>query len=257
MMTGAGSTERTVTDFMGVFVDVLDTNNLNRKIIGFAQDATKTHKVMYVNAHCLLTAQRDAAYRRILKSAHLVYADGMSVVWASRLMGNRLPGRSTGADFMPGFCRQFAEKGLKIYLLGGMPGVAARASQKMKQISPNLEIVGMHHGYSLSQENGKIIEDINKVKPHILLVGLGVPYQEKWIDENLDHLDVPVVWGVGGLFDFLSGRLRRGPQFLLDHGLEWLCRLFVEPRRLWKRYLVGNFLFVWYLLNWKLAKDRY
>jgi len=240
---------------MGVNVDALDTNGLYRRIIDFVQD-NRPHKVMYVNAHSMLIAQKDDEYRNILNSADLVYADGMSIVWGARVFGNYLPGRSTGADFIPGFCQVFAEKGFKIYLLGARPGVAEVTGQKLRQANPKLKIVGTHHGYFQHNETEKIIDEINRTSPHILLIGFGAPYQEKWIDRNFSLLNVPVVWGVGGLFDFLSGSLKRGPQLLLDNGFEWLCRLCIEPRRLWKRYLIGNLLFMWYVLNWKYLRKE-
>ena len=243
---------RNIINFMGVNVDVVDTKGLYNRIIDFAQN-NKPHKVMYVNAYCMLIAQKDDEYREILNSADLVYADGISIVWGARFLGNCLPCRSTGADFIPGFCQVFAEKGFKIYLLGARPGVAEVAGQKLKQANPTLKIAGAHYGYFSHHENQRIIDEINRATPHILLVGMGVPYQEKWIDKNFSLLNVPVVWSVGGLFDFLSGNLKRGPQWLLDNGFEWLCRLCVEPRRLWKRYLIGNLLFIWYVFHWKFS----
>lgn len=244
--------DRHTIEFMGVKVDVVDTNGLCRRIIEFARDG-KPHKVMYVNANCMLIVQKDGRYRKILNSADLVYADGMSIVWGARILGNYLPGRSTSADFIPGFCQIFAEEGFKLYFLGARPGVAEVAGQKLRQANPKLQIAGTRHGYFQHEESEKIIDQINRATPHILLIGLGAPYQEKWIDRNFNRINVPVIWGVGGLFDYLSGRLKRGPQFLLDSGFEWFCRLCVEPRRLWKRYLIGNLLFMWYVLRWKFS----
>jgi len=247
------NSNRNTINFMGVNIDVVATEELYSRIVECAVDS-KTHKVMYVNADCILIAQKDAAYRKILNRADLVYADGMSIVWGARLLGKYLPGRSTAADFMMQFCREFAEKGLGIYLLGARPGVVEAAGVKLKQAIPELKIVGTRHGYFQHEENEKIIDQINRATPHILLIGLGAPYQEKWIDRNFNRINVPVIWGVGGLFDFLSGRLKRGPQFLLDNGFEWFCRLCVEPSRLWKRYLIGNLLFMWYVLRWKFSR---
>lgn len=246
---------RHTIDFLGVNIDVLDTSGLYKKIIDFIYDK-KSHKIMYVNAHCIVISQKNEKYRKILNNAHCVYADGMSIVWGAKVFGNYLPGRSTCADFILGFCKLFAEKGIRIYLLGGRPGVAEVAAEKLKQCISGLKIVGTHHGYFYHQGNERIINKINKSKAQILLVGLGVPEQEKWIEKNFSLIDGPVIWGVGGVFDFLSGRVKRGPKYLLNNGLEWLWRLFIEPRRLWKRYITGNFLFVWYVVNWRLYKKR-
>ena len=225
-------------DLLGVKIDALSSHDLLESVVGYAEDG-KQHTVMYVNADCMLIAQQNEPYRQILNSADIVYADGIGVVLGARLWGNRLDGRMTGADFMPRFCSQFASHGLGLYLLGARPGVADEAAKRLIEQVPGLEIVGTRHGYFGAEETRQVVKEINDCKPHILLVGLGVPTQERWIHDLRGELQVPVVWGVGGLFDFLSGRTRRGPQWLLDHGFEWLCRLVVEPRRLGRRYLIG------------------
>jgi len=237
------SKKRNVIDFLGVKIDVLDTKGLLEQTVVLSHAETP-QKVMYVNTDCMLLALKNEQYKQALNNADLVYADGIGVVWGARIMGDHLPGRSTGADFMPVFCDTFGRLGLRIYLLGAKPGVAEEAAERLCRRVPELQVVGTHHGYFSPSESDGLIERINKANPHILLVGMGAPRQELWISEHLTKLKTPVVWGVGGLFDFLSGRTRRGPQWLLDNGFEWLCRLLVEPGRLWRRYLVGNTKFV-------------
>jgi len=234
---------RTLIDFLGVKIDVLDTQGLLEQAVSLVQSETP-QKIMYVNTDCMLLALKNQTYKQVLNNADLVYADGIGVVWGARIWGELLPGRSTGADFMPVFCETFGKLGLRIYLLGAKEGVAADAAERLQQRVSGLQIVGTQHGYFSPQESGAIIDQINRSKPHILLVGMGAPRQELWINEHLSELKTPVVWGVGGLFDFLSGRTRRGPRWLLDNGFEWLCRLLVEPRRLWRRYLIGNSMFI-------------
>lgn len=247
--------ERARINLLGVNVDVVDTEGLYHRILDFTQSGGP-HKVAYFNAHCAVISCKDAVYRKILNSADLVYPDGMSIVWAARVFNRHLPHRSTGADFMERFCRRFAARGLKIYLLGARPGVAEEAARRLRRTIPELHVVGTYHGYFAQEETEKILDTIRAAGPDILLVGLGVPYQEKWIEVHYRNLGAPVVWGVGGLFDFLSGRLPRGPRWLLDNGFEWLCRLAVEPTRLWKRYLVGNMQFAWLVLHHKLKMHR-
>jgi N-acetylglucosaminyldiphosphoundecaprenol N-acetyl-beta-D-mannosaminyltransferase len=234
---------------------MLDKQGLCEKVVDFALKG-KQHKVFYVNTDCMLLSLQDKVYRQILNMADLVYADGVGVVWGARLWGYHLPSRFTAADFMPIFCEVFTKYGLKIYFLGSRNGVAEESAKRLLQKIPNLQIVGTHHGYFKVGETQRIIEAINNAQPHILLVGFGAPYQEKWIEENANRLDVPVIWGVGGLFDFISGRTWRGPQWLLDHGFEWLCRLIAEPRRLWRRYLIGNTKFVMYLLWYRFISQK-
>lgn len=247
--------DRKSIKFLGIDVDVIDTSGLCKRVVDFASSGS-VRKVMYVNTDCMLISMRHKEYRRALNNSDLVYADGMGVVWGARLWGKYLPGRSTGADFMPDFCKIFAGRGLRLFFLGGKQGVAEEASARLLKTIPNLQIVGTHHGYFKREENRQIIELIRKTEPHILIVGFGAPKQETWIDENAEGLQVPVVWGVGGLFDFLSGRTRRGPQWLLDHGFEWLCRLIVEPGRLWRRYLIGNAKFVFYIFWYRFIVQR-
>lgn len=247
--------ERDTINFLGVSVDVLDTQGLCDTVVDFALKGI-SRKVMYVNTDCMLLSLGNKVYQDILNQADLIYADGVGVVLGARLWGYRLPGRSTGADFMPDFCEVFAQKGLRLYLLGAKHGVADEAASRLIQRVPALNIVGTHHGYFNQAENEHLIEQIHAVQPHILLVGIGAPKQEIWIHENITKLQVPVVWGVGGLFDFISGRTKRGPKWLLDNGFEWLCRLVVEPRRLWRRYLIGNIKFICYLLWYRLTTHQ-
>ncbi len=180
-------------------------------------------------------------------------ASGMvGVVLGARLWGRRLPGRSTGADFMPRFCAELARRGRRVFLLGAREGVAAEAAAALAAAAPGLAVAGTRHGYFAADESEGIVEQINAARPDVLLVGLGAPAQERWIASNLDRLQVPLVWGVGGLFDFVSGRTPRGPKWLWDHGFEWLCRLMVEPGRLWRRYLPGQARFLLTILKHRL-----
>ncbi len=241
------SLERNIISFLGVKVDVVDTRELCERIVSFALTGDK-RQVMYVNTDCMLLARKNHLYKKVLNRCDLVYADGVGVVWGARLWGHDLPGRSTGADFLIEFCKQFAKNGLRVFLLGAKEPVARETAKKIQEKVPGLQIVGIHHGYFSQEQAQKVIDGVNKVQPHIVLVGMGAPQQEIWMDMYRESFDAPVLWGVGGLFDFVSGRTKRGPQWLLDNGFEWLCRLAVEPRRLWRRYLIGNTKFVLYVL---------
>ncbi len=241
---------RSAVEFLGVRIDNVDTEELLQRVLAFSQDQNGQKRVMYVNADCMVLAQKNKRYRDILNSADLVYPDGAGVVLGARLWGLKLAGRSTAADFMPWFSREFARAGLSLFLLGARPGVAAEAARALKSRAPGLKVVGTHHGYFKREESPRVIELINESNADILLVGFGAPKQEFWIDENGQKLSPKVLWGVGGLFDFLSGRTPRGPRWMLDNGMEWLCRLIAEPRRLWKRYLIGNLVFLWFTI-WK------
>ncbi|MEA3468025.1 MAG: WecB/TagA/CpsF family glycosyltransferase [Thermodesulfobacteriota bacterium] len=239
--------ERKTINLLGTTIDVLDVKGLGKKITQYIAAGIQT-KIMYVNTDCMLIAKNNPEYQDVLNNADLVYADGIGVVLGARLWGNSLPDRLTAADFMPDLCRDFAKQKLRIYLLGAIEGVAEDAAKSLQKKIPNLLITGTHHGYFKQEQCADLIAEINAARPDIILVGFGAPQQEFWIHENSKNLDAKVVWGVGGLFDFLSGKTRRGPKLLLDNGFEWLCRLTTEPKRLWRRYLIGNTKFILYLL---------
>jgi N-acetylglucosaminyldiphosphoundecaprenol N-acetyl-beta-D-mannosaminyltransferase len=198
--------------------------------------------VLYVNAHCMNLQARDDAYRDILAEADTVYCDGMGVLLAARLTGQQIPERMTGADWIEDLCRAASRHDLSLYLLGATPDVVQGAAVALRTRYPGLRIVGASDGYDVGPGT---IAEINRSRPDILLVGMGPPRQEKWIARHRSALHVPVVWAVGGLFDVVSGRVPRGPRWMTQHGLEWMCRLVVEPRRLWRRYLLGNPRFLW------------
>jgi N-acetylglucosaminyldiphosphoundecaprenol N-acetyl-beta-D-mannosaminyltransferase len=210
--------------------------------------------VAYANAHTLNVAYQDTEYRGILKSAGLVYCDGGGVVLGARLLGKHLPGRMTGADWIYPLARICAEEGVSLYFLGSKTGVAEIAAMKLQALYPDLAVVGTHEGYIASSfdKSLRAIAAINQAAPDILLVGMGTPLQEKWIATYRERIQAPVCWAVGALFDFVAGVVPRAPRWMLDHNMEWLFRLMMEPRRLSERYLVGNPLFVY-----RVLKDRF
>jgi len=203
-------------------------------------------RVMYANAHVLNQSARNVELRGALESADLVYCDGYGVRLAAKALDAPIPHRMTGADWiwsLAAMCEQTHES---VYLLGSEPGVASRAAARLSATFPALEVVGHHHGYFEvdSPHDDRVIEDINARKPSILLVGMGTPKQELWVQANAHRLDVDVLWTVGALFDVVSGKVPRAPGWLADNGLEWIFRLAIEPGRMWRRYLLGNPVFM-------------
>lgn len=227
---------------LGVDIDSLTSSEFLQRIDDFVASG-KPHQISYLNADCLNKCWSDRSYRETISESDLVYADGMGVVWASRLFGHPLPERLNANDLLPQFCQRAEEKGHRIFFLGGENGTAERAAKDLKSKYPKIQIVGCHNGYFPEEETGTVIEAIKKAKPDILIVGMGAPKQELWIRKHLHTLDVPVAWGVGGLLDYSAKGLRRSPVWMRKVGLEWLWRLYLEPKRLWRRYLLGNILF--------------
>jgi N-acetylglucosaminyldiphosphoundecaprenol N-acetyl-beta-D-mannosaminyltransferase len=209
--------------------------------------------VANVNAHAMNLAYEIAWLRDFLNGAGLVFCDGYGVLLATCLIGECLRQRNTPVDWMPFLAQRATVRGYRLYLLGALPGVADEAAKVLVKSYPGLEICGVRHGYfdtsSGSAENDAVIEHINAASPDLLLVGMGMPLQERWLRDNIQRLDVHVAMPVGALFDYLSGRIRRPPRWMTTHGLEWLGRLIIEPRRLWRRYLIGNPLFVYRVLK--------
>ena len=213
------------------------------------------------NVHSFNLAYRHRWLQAYLNQADIVRLDGAGVRLGAWILGHKTPSRMTWADFAWSLA-EFAElHGFTFFLLGANPGVADKATTRLQERFPDLHIVGVHHGYfdkTLdSSENTTIIQKINAVKPNILILGFGMPLQERWLMENWDRIEANVVLTGGAVFDYISGELRRAPRWMTDHGLEWLGRLIIEPRRLWRRYLIGNPLFLWRVVKQWLGLLRF
>jgi N-acetylglucosaminyldiphosphoundecaprenol N-acetyl-beta-D-mannosaminyltransferase len=228
-------------------VDLAEPADLLRRITGWVGDGHgRPRRVMYVNAHVLNQSHENPELRLALESSDLVYCDGYGVRLAAKAMDAEIPHRMTGADWIWGLASLCESADQSLYLLGSDPGVAAEATRRLQRWYPGLRVVGTHHGYfdTGSDHDDRVVEDINAKRPDIVLVGMGSPKQELWVERNADRLDTDVLWTVGALFDYVSGRVPRAPGWLADNGLEWIFRLAVEPQRMWRRYLLGNPQFV-------------
>ena len=205
--------------------------------------------VNFVNAHCVNLATRHHAYAATLRESDALLPDGSGIRLAARLAGTDTGDNLNGTDLFPHVCERAAARGTPIFLLGGEPGVAAAAAATMQARFPSLKVVGTQHGYFNDSENADIVGIINASGAAILFVGFGVPRQELWIARHRDQIDVPLLLGVGGLFDYYSGRIPRAPMLLRRLGCEWAWRLWQEPRRLAGRYIVGNIIFIGHALR--------
>ena len=201
-------------------------------------------RIAFVNAHCVNEMNRSRVYEASVRTADMVLADGSGMDIACRLASGRKCPNHNGTDLAPELFKTCQNWGLSVYLLGARPGVAETAGQNLQEQFPGLKIAGTHHGYFEESETDEIIQKINKTNPDIILVAFGVPQQDIWLAENAEKLLAPVTMGVGGLLDFISGRIPRAPKFLRKTGLEWLYRLYQEPTRMWQRYILGNPIFL-------------
>jgi len=213
--------------------------------------------ILNANVHALNLAYSYPRFRAVFQRADLVFCDGAGVLLAARMLNSNLPERITYADWMWQLADLSSTCSFSLFFLGSRPGIAEKAAMRLKEKFPNFNIVGVHHGFfdkaRGSLENEKVIQLINQVSPDILIVGFGMPLQELWLNENWEHLQVRVALTGGAVFDYISGELKRAPRWMNDHGLEWLGRLLIEPKRLWKRYLIGNPLFIWRILKQKIG----
>lgn len=221
---------------LGIRVDNVTGEEALMRIEEFINDG-RPHQVVTVNPEFIMAAKEDPHFARILNESHLALPDGQGLLWAARILGTPLKERVTGVDTVVSMAAVAAKKGYRVYFLGAAEGVADAAAQELSGRYPGLKVVGTHAGSPALREEDEILSMIWQARPHILFVAYGAPRQEKWIARNLSRIGVPVAMGVGGAFDFISGRERRAPRWLQRLGLEWLHRLCHQPWR-WRRMLV-------------------
>ena len=235
----------------GVPFDRIGLGEAVERIEGFIH-AGIPRLVATSDATALVRARTDAQWRSCYERADLVAADGTGIVWASRWLGAPLPERVTGIDLVQALCARAASRGHRVFLLGAAPGVAERAAASLQRAYPGLNVVGTHHGYfETDRAPCPLVERIRQATPDLLFVGMGAPRQEYWALAQRHALGVPVIMGVGGSFDVLSGRLLRAPRWMQRAGLEWAFRLCLEPHRLGRAIRIPVFL--WWLLRLKCS----
>jgi N-acetylglucosaminyldiphosphoundecaprenol N-acetyl-beta-D-mannosaminyltransferase len=243
---------------LGVRIHLVNAQNLINIATRTAQTKQRT-LLAYVNAHGMNLAHEQPRLRRFFNDcAQWVFCDGFGVRWGARLAGQPAPERFTPRDWIDALADACARHGLSMYLLGSPTDTAQRAADALVARHANLHIAGTHHGFfdkqRNAQENLRVIDHINTSKADVLLVGFGMPMQEYWLEENWPSLHASVGIAVGGLFGLLAGTLWRPPKWMTDHGLEWAGRLMVEPKRLWRRYLIGNPQFLARILRERLRR---
>jgi N-acetylglucosaminyldiphosphoundecaprenol N-acetyl-beta-D-mannosaminyltransferase len=230
-------------DILDVAVDNVSLDEAVARVCAALRGARPTLST-FVNAHCLNVAARDPEYRAVLAGAGHVFPDGFGVQLAGRILGRPLRQNVNGTDLFPALCRALEGSNARLYLLGGRPGVADEVRRWIGEHHPGLTVCGARHGHFDESESALVARAIRDANTDLLLVARGVPLQETWLAEHLGRTGARVGIGVGGLFDFYSGRIPRAPRWMREVGLEWAYRLLQEPRRLARRYLVGNFVFL-------------
>ncbi len=231
-----------------------------KAIIGAAVTGDETEYVVTPNVQHIALLAKDKYFRRIYSDAAFVLPDGISLLLAARLLGERIPERIAGVDMFQALCRAAAREGLRVFLLGGRPGSAEKASTRLRSQCPGLIVSGIccpPLGFDENpREEADVESHIRAAHPHLLFVALGAPKQEYWIYEHSRQLNVPIAVGVGGSFEMVGGIIPRAPQWVQRSGFEWLYRLLREPRRLWKRYLVAMIEFAQVVMRQRLSVER-
>ncbi|MBN1621638.1 MAG: WecB/TagA/CpsF family glycosyltransferase [Endomicrobiales bacterium] len=212
-------------------LDILEIGSIRNRITEIVNNKAPS-QVITLNSLMFNFIYHDPHLLKIASGSALVIPDSVGIVLAARFLLGRKISRIPGIDLIEHLCSLSQDQGYRLFLLGSKQNVIERAKEKLLLKYPSLNIVGTHHGYFSSRGEADIINNIKSLKPDILLVGLDVPYQEVWISSNLKALDVPLVMGVGGSFDVISGKLKRAPLFFQKLGLEWFFRFVQQPWRI-------------------------
>jgi N-acetylglucosaminyldiphosphoundecaprenol N-acetyl-beta-D-mannosaminyltransferase len=237
----------------GVRVDPVTYDDLLGAVARFIGSGTP-HQIATVNPEFVMLARHNAEFREVLGAADMCLADGAGLLWAARVTGQRLPERVTGSDSLPAIAARAAREGWRLYLLGAAPGVASQTADTLAARYPGLQIAGTYAGSPGEEEAAGIISRIRASCPDVLFVAYGAPNQDLWIARHRAALGVPVMMGVGGAFDHVTGVRRRAPLWVQRLNLEWLFRLLTQPWR-WRRQLALP-QFVWLVLWQKVERQR-
>lgn len=231
-------------NILGFMVDKMTLQQCVERLVA-GIPARRCQHIVLVNAAKIVRARKDAELAQIIRTADLVGADGVPIVWTSQVLAQPLPGRVNGTDLMNQLIQVAEERGYRIYLLGSTPELIERAAANVQRRYPKLQIAGYRHGYFSSVEQEReVVSAIAASRADILLVGMSTPMKEKWVRKYKNDLATPVIHGVGGSFDILAGYVKRAPLWMQCSGLEWFYRVLQEPKRLWRRYLVTNSIYI-------------
>lgn len=237
-------------------VSMNDVHEFMKKTVRDGQKAL----VMNLNIHFVNLTHDEPWLKDFLnEEAQMIFCDSDGVRWGLRILGINPPPKFTMARWVWPFTEYCEKNDISLYLLGSKPGIAELAEKKMKEHSPNIKIAGTHHGYFPLEgpENEALVQEINRLKPDVLMVGLGMPLQEKWLKANWKRLDCHLFFNLGAVLDYTSGVLKGAPIWMVKLHLEWLYRLYQQPGRLFKRYVIGNPLFMLRVLKERFCKtDR-
>lgn len=237
-------TKRKTIEILGVKIDNITADTALDKAYELVTDnSDRTAMIFTPNPEIVMAAYNDESFKEILNSADMCTADGIGVVYASKILKNPFPERVAGFDLTCGLLEKISHSGEGVFLFGSKPGVAETAAENLKAKYKGLKISGTHHGYFKEEDEEEIIEKINNSGAKLLLVCLGAPKQEKWIYANRDKLNVKLCMGVGGAVDVFAGNVKRAPDMFIKMNLEWFYRLMKQPSRIGRFAALPKFMF--------------
>jgi N-acetylglucosaminyldiphosphoundecaprenol N-acetyl-beta-D-mannosaminyltransferase len=240
---------------MGNPIDSLNMAQTIDRIEQFISER-KPRQHVVVNVAKIVEMQNDPDLREIIASCDLINADGMPIVWASRLLGNPLPSRVAGVDLFQKLVKLSTDKGYRPFFFGAREWVVKTVIEEFKKRYPKLNIAGYRNGYYSEDEEQKIAETIRDSSADMLFVGFSSPMKEKFLNRWMSIMNVPFCMGVGGSFDIIAGRTKRAPEWMQKAGLEWVYRIYQEPGRMWKRYAKTNPVFMWMVVKEWIRQKR-
>jgi N-acetylglucosaminyldiphosphoundecaprenol N-acetyl-beta-D-mannosaminyltransferase len=239
---GNGEADSTV-EILGLPVNNIRMNEAVDQM-ALLLDETEPSQVCFLNAYCVNVACENKEYKEVIRGSRMNLADGTGIRLAGKMLRRPVKENVNGTDLFPRLCARLSGTGKKIYLLGGKPGVAKGVAAWIQNNFPEVAVAGYRDGFFRPDEESAVVGRIAESKADLLLVALGVPRQDVWIHENLEATQAKLAMGVGGLFDFYSGRIPRAPVWVREIGMEWVFRFVQEPKRLFRRYFAGNFVFI-------------
>lgn len=228
---------------LNTYVDAISMDETIQEVEKIIERRAPVQHVV-VNAAKVNLMERDPILRRIINSCQLINADGVSVVWAAKVLGIPVKERVTGCDLFLNLVRLASQKGYRIYLFGAKEEVIIKVKRIFEEKYPSLQIAGYRNGYFTEAEEPEIVKNMAESNADMMFVAFSSPKKEYWINKYLNQLNIPFVMGVGGSFDVVAGVTKRAPVWMQKHGLEWFYRFIQEPGRMWKRYFIGNIKFV-------------
>lgn len=240
-------------EMMGCEIDNLSMEETLEQVERFIKTG-EPHQHVVVNVDKLVKASKDDKLKKIINECALINADGMPVVWASRLLGKPLKERVAGVDLFEHLMRRAAERGWRVFLLGAKEDVVSNVKVTYERKYPNLVVAGYRNGYWSSDEEPSVVELVTQARPDLLFVAISSPKKEQFLGKYQKQMQVPFAMGVGGTFDVAVGKVKRAPMWMQSAGLEWFYRFLQEPRRMFRRYFIEDFAFFGLLLKEAIRK---